>query len=457
MDGAVTFECSVCLEDKAELKPRLIAKSPVCEKCVQESIVPLFTKAVEHEHAYPPRWGSAQLEVEDFKQYFDLHFIARYYVREVEYLSKTRLYCTHKIYVKDRPLPGGSAPEGRVLALRPVVIWNAQDHGKLSELTSCGAMVTNCGSGPPLIVTCYSCNGRLCRCGKLVYSDMDVDHICNVDRSDQDDILKDQVRGKDYQRCPKCPNIISLFDGCNHVRCDKQACRAHFCFVCGEEVDPDGDHWSETRQGQPCPRYNQPDAPNAVYDGPPEEPAQPRPEDFIRRMIFAGNRLIANGAQVNRDFIQGLLQELLGFLPGDLQLQGEDPDADARTMWEGYNDIFVRLESDRWETVANEVSRFAEGRFLDINGREMTELVGFAEHLYGSLPLLARIPDNIADDQKQFWLDEQPELIRQFTVFPVRYDIHHHFPRLVELAFDFISLLPDWLRLAPEVEAPWTD
>ena len=48
--------------------------------------------------------------------------------------------------------------------------------------------------------------------------------------------------------------------GCNFLRC---RCSEGYCFICGEgSLEDDSNHWS---LGKPCPKYNQPDAHNAMY------------------------------------------------------------------------------------------------------------------------------------------------------------------------------------------------
>lgn len=43
-----------------------------------------------------------------------------------------------------------------------------------------------------------------------------------------------------------------------------RGCRAQYCSICGEAVLHKSDHWA---RGKPCPRYNQPGAENARFDG----------------------------------------------------------------------------------------------------------------------------------------------------------------------------------------------
>lgn len=68
------------------------------------------------------------------------------------------------------------------------------------------------------------------------------------------------VRGRDYQRCPRCMEAAQLGSGYNHITCN---CTMNYCFICGVEALGNSDHWTRGR----CPRYNQPGANNAQYDG----------------------------------------------------------------------------------------------------------------------------------------------------------------------------------------------
>ncbi|KAK6389994.1 hypothetical protein LTR65_006047 [Meristemomyces frigidus] len=75
------------------------------------------------------------------------------------------------------------------------------------------------------------------------------------------------VRGKDYQLCPnkRCGRRIQLEAGCNHIYC---LCSQQFCFVCGEPATNASLHWASLGpEDVKCPRYNQPTAANAIYDG----------------------------------------------------------------------------------------------------------------------------------------------------------------------------------------------
>jgi len=69
------------------------------------------------------------------------------------------------------------------------------------------------------------------------------------------------VRGKEYQRCPRCADGAELKEACNHMVC---SCTCNYCYICGKEVleEEKNTHW----QAGGCPRYNHPDDENASYD-----------------------------------------------------------------------------------------------------------------------------------------------------------------------------------------------
>ena len=69
------------------------------------------------------------------------------------------------------------------------------------------------------------------------------------------------VQGREYQRCPKCGDGVTLHSACNHMTC---SCTTDYCYICGKEVSEaeKSSHW--TVGG--CPRYNQPGNDNAMYD-----------------------------------------------------------------------------------------------------------------------------------------------------------------------------------------------
>lgn len=72
--------------------------------------------------------------------------------------------------------------------------------------------------------------------------------------------VEGQIRGKDYQLCPKCHKVVGLADGSNSLVCP---CMEVFCFICGREAKFETNHWIEGR----CPKYGQPNSEDAEYDG----------------------------------------------------------------------------------------------------------------------------------------------------------------------------------------------
>ena len=92
---STTFECGICTDEKKEV-PHWADGSPVCKECVVEHLVPLFDKAYDFEHCWPPPWGSSILDVRAFKDVLGDYFVERYLLQEERYkvpLNKRRL-CT---------------------------------------------------------------------------------------------------------------------------------------------------------------------------------------------------------------------------------------------------------------------------------------------------------------------------------------------------------------------------
>ncbi|KAK3725914.1 hypothetical protein LTR37_000062 [Vermiconidia calcicola] len=137
---AGSFECQVCLYGKQENNPLIIDDCPVCDDCVKESILPLFHRALEHEHDYPPRWGTTQLNPADFLHLLGKNFLDRYRRREVEYQSVDRIYCKHKVRADAVPPIGEAAPLGKVFALKPDQINQADLDGV--PMVECGALAS---------------------------------------------------------------------------------------------------------------------------------------------------------------------------------------------------------------------------------------------------------------------------------------------------------------------------
>lgn len=124
--------------------------------------------------------------------------------------------------------------------------------------------------------------------------------------------VKGQIRGKDFQVCPGCCNILTLKDGCNHMMC---VCFAQFCFICGQVAQHSGDHFKEGS----CPRWGQPTSEQAMFDRP--DPVAEMREAHNNRMIqdSAEQRLLFHaGSWTWNVAMQTTADDSLRFLMGDL-------------------------------------------------------------------------------------------------------------------------------------------
>lgn len=304
------FDCSVCLESKTNIGygPRLIEDSPICTECVVDGIDPLFEKAINHEHEYPPKWGGTKLEAKDFTGALSglgEDFLERYQRIEEEYQTTGhRIYCKHIIRAARKRPRGAKRSITSTFYSHPIEIdWMKRDGEALQE---CGHMLTAWSPSNSGTMICYHCGGKTCvRCEK--YFTFYDEHTCIlIDPSSREYIFKDQVRGKHYQVCPgqNCSNIVALADGCNEIVCN--ICETHFCFICGGKAEDGSGHWAE---GNPCPRWNQPGKRNAHYD-PPEEEDECEDEEaeaeaekiFMELAIERGEtRLQANNGPIEID------------------------------------------------------------------------------------------------------------------------------------------------------------
>ena len=160
----ITFECSICLEKRRELAPRLIDGSEICIYCIKENILPSFESALKYENQYPPKWGPIRLAAADFKDIivknFGQDFLDRYMRREIEYNAKERVYCKHQIDSHHAPMLGGVCPPGSKLALTPNMIETYKAAGRTQ--VECGGFVTEGPKSPGTIMQCPRCSGRIC-------------------------------------------------------------------------------------------------------------------------------------------------------------------------------------------------------------------------------------------------------------------------------------------------------
>lgn len=112
---------------------------------------------------------------------------------------------------------------------------------------------------------CSGCEARWClrcaqRCGGF-----GVPHDCVPERrlGERRLALGGLKKGKDFQICPGegCARTIELAEACNAITCQ---CGINFCYVCGEEAEPESEHWLRVDGG--CPRYGVAGSAREIFD-----------------------------------------------------------------------------------------------------------------------------------------------------------------------------------------------
>ena len=243
-----TVACAACLDDFPESAAIPIGGDHVCEDCFYDGIEPTFYEAIEHEGAFPVKYGGQQLRVQDYVRYLgDSSYVSRYNFRGRQYAipTETRIYCRQIIRENSGP-PAGCVVRG-MAALTQAEQEEVRENEPTRNLVRCNAIVNFelIEDGP-----CYNCGGSTCpRCGDVLTPG---EHVCRRLSARGADAMgknfEGMTRGVEYQLCPACHTVIELRDGCNHVAC---TCKVDFCYTCGEVADPNGTHWNQGR----CRRY----------------------------------------------------------------------------------------------------------------------------------------------------------------------------------------------------------
>ncbi|KAK3114008.1 hypothetical protein LTR53_008112 [Teratosphaeriaceae sp. CCFEE 6253] len=180
-----------------------------------DQIVPLFFKAMQFESQYPARWD------------FDTQLGNK--MHEYQIPGVRRLYCRNYVNASNLPEPAypfQSRMNGfsHTTALHPDEVQDAEQHD--IPMATCDAFLTK----------------------RRESIEAGLEHL---------------TKGRDYQICPGCGVIGYLGEACNQISCP--TCRTSYCYICAALVrHNDSSHW---RPGMPCPRFNQPGAANAMYDG----------------------------------------------------------------------------------------------------------------------------------------------------------------------------------------------
>lgn len=190
-----TFECPVCADDLS-LDVRVLVgdgDDAMCRDCIIAQFEEDFERPDEEaETGFGVRWGLRRLRIGDFRELFDIDFIAKYEQRFLEFTTprEQRVYCPCLL----QPIPG-------------------------YDVRYCTAFVA-AASDTEELVTCPQCDGTVCTLCQRP-SDRDA-HECTgapeVTAGEEMDV-SEMRRGKDYQRCPGCRKPYELREACNFVRC----------------------------------------------------------------------------------------------------------------------------------------------------------------------------------------------------------------------------------------------
>ncbi|KAK5701510.1 hypothetical protein LTR97_004325 [Elasticomyces elasticus] len=253
------FECSVCWTDKDRTTTSFtIDESLVCEACVIDTIQPMFEAALEHDEAFPVRWGGITLTPEDLPGVFPAALSLRYERRSLEIYSHVKVFCKQRVVIGEDEL-GAAA---KLLAI-------PTHDGEAGE--ECGCLLGVKESTAPGSITCPDCSGQTCRqCGEPASES--ALHICSTEQ----DPFESWVLGQDYQLCPGCDAPAIISEGYNAMICTR--CLTHYCYICGGRASEDRtpEHWEK---GSPCPKYNARGAENAWQPDPGDEETDEDEED----------------------------------------------------------------------------------------------------------------------------------------------------------------------------------
>ena len=71
-----SFECSVCAEDKPHNDHIKVADTDlVCAECFDSHVKSLFQAALKYDFHFPPKWGKAVLQPQDYASHLSVTFL----------------------------------------------------------------------------------------------------------------------------------------------------------------------------------------------------------------------------------------------------------------------------------------------------------------------------------------------------------------------------------------------
>lgn len=167
------------------------------------------------------KWANRYLRAQDYSDVLGAEFVALYEPLDAKFrvLKMERVFCPH---------PGPIA--GRTCD----AFVGAAQHGAGDNQKACRV----CGRK-----VCLSCR----------QGSMDDEHMCpgppEVNEAEEEDpnIPSWMVRGRHYQKCPRCNDKGAQPTDCNWVKCEIVSCGAGYCYICGKEAQHGHPyaHWQE--------------------------------------------------------------------------------------------------------------------------------------------------------------------------------------------------------------------
>ncbi|KAK4888495.1 hypothetical protein LTR27_012608 [Elasticomyces elasticus] len=372
-----TLVCSVCDEESTAngRRPFTIAGDTVCWQCAVGSVKGEFIAALANEDVWPVRWGGVRIEPEELKGLFSATFLFQWKEKTIEYNTPIdeRVNCKHSVLRGEGE--STRALEGSNLSGRHP-----------DELKLCNQFL-----GPRLTriakpTICTGCNGKACRgCGEPIKKG--AKHECKTVLI-KEDPFKGMVRGKEYQKCPKCPLVVKLADGCNAMWCRRDS--IYFCYICGSEVEHDGGaHFAPGG----CPKWNHPEAPNAQYEQPGEAPMD---DDAV---IAAWDQLLTILVDEYRQ-IQELYETLRQFALNSIDRWTTEIITLTRQQEATVYDIYIQ-EVQRFRNVLNNGDLPASAENFALVGELAARLTKLA-------PLVSELANNL---EAKIWLDPGYEAV----------------------------------------------
>ena len=105
--------------------------------------------------------------------------------------------------------------------------------------------------------TCSFCRSLWCvQCRKKHDPSVSCASFAQEEKADHE--MRKLIASGSVKQCPVCKNGVQKNEGCNHMTCI--SCRAHFCYVCGQQLDA-AHPYSHFRRGT-CPLF---DVPSEIF------------------------------------------------------------------------------------------------------------------------------------------------------------------------------------------------